>query len=112
MRPSPKISKRSRNTECTRSNGQTPLTITRIVGMVPASRMPCSKGKIMGIINFQGKTIPVLDLRLHISGNGHILSEMICIMAGQISGDGEPLIFAALVDSEAEAFDILYGYTN
>lgn len=93
-------------------SGQRPLKITKIVGMVPASNMPASRERIMGIFNFRGKTVPVLDLRMHLAVHPRVLSEMICILKGQLPGSEGSIMFAALVDSEADAYDLITSFTN
>jgi chemotaxis signal transduction protein len=110
MNASPKIDKKKQPAFLEGSKRH--LKITKIVGMVPASNMACSREKIMGIFNFRGKPIPVLDLRMHLTCNPQLLSEMICIMKGQIPGNEGSIMFAALVDSEADAYELITSFTN
>lgn len=111
MKASPKINQK-KQPGFLEGSSQRHLKITKIVGMVPACNMPCSREKLMGIFNFRGKTIPVLDLRMHLTDNPRLLSEMICIMKGQIPGNDDSILFAALVDSEADAYDLICSFTN
>lgn len=112
MSPLSQVEKKNLHSTATDRIDCDSLKITKIIGMVPTNRMPCSPGKVMGIINFKGKTIPVLDLRMHLFGNFQILPEMICVMAGQKAGAADSLIFAALVDSEADVYELIHGNTN
>jgi chemotaxis signal transduction protein len=102
MNASPKIDKKKQPAFLEGSKRH--LKITKIVGMVPASNMACSREKIMGIFNFRGKPIPVLDLRMHLTCNPQLLSEMI--------GNEGSIMFAALVDSEADAYELITSFTN
>lgn len=88
------------------------LRITAILGMMAATALPLANDTVMGIINFRGRTVPVIDLRVNpISGlNG--FTEQICILSAKSAHQSQPLIFGALVDSEADAYELITGSTH
>lgn len=88
------------------------LRITEILGMMTATALPIANDTVMGIINFQGKTVPVIDLRVHPACGLNGFAEQICILSAESLFQTEPLIFGALVDSEADAYELIVGSTH
>lgn len=88
------------------------LRITEILGMVSASALPIANDTVMGIINFRGKTVPVIDLRVNPICGVNGFAEQICILSAKSVFQPEPLIFGALVDSEADAYELIAGSTH
>ncbi len=88
------------------------LRITEILGIMSASALPIANDTVMGIINFRGRTVPVIDLRLNpiLGLNG--FAEQICILSAESANQSTPLIFGALVDSEADAYELIAGNTH
>ncbi len=88
------------------------LRITEILGMMAATNLPLTNDTVMGIVNFRGRTVPVIDLRVNpVSGlNG--FAEQICILSAKSIHQTQPLIFGALVDSEADAYELIVGNTH
>jgi len=91
---------------------QDSLRITEILGMMAATALPLADDTVMGIINFRGRTVPVIDLRLHTIGGFNGFAEQICILSAESTHQTEPLIFGALVDSEADAYALIVGKTH
>jgi purine-binding chemotaxis protein CheW len=91
---------------------QDSLRITEILGMMAATALPLADDTVMGIINFRGRTVPVIDLRLHTIGGLNGFAEQICILSAESTQQTEPLIFGALVDSEADAYALIVGKTH
>jgi len=90
---------------------QDSLRITEILGMMVATALPLADDTVMGIINFRGRTVPVIDLRLHTIGGLNGFAEQICILSAERAHQ-TPLIFGALVDSEADAWEMIAGKTH
>jgi len=88
------------------------LRITEILGIMSASALPIANDTVMGIINFRGRTVPVIDLRVNpiLGLNG--FAEQICILSAESANPSTPLIFGALVDSEADAYELIAGNTH
>jgi purine-binding chemotaxis protein CheW len=88
------------------------LRITEILGIMTATALPIANDTVMGIINFRGRTVPVIDLRLNpvLGLNG--FAEQICILSAESANQSTPLIFGALVDSEADAYELISGDTH
>jgi chemotaxis signal transduction protein len=87
------------------------LRITEILGMMSATALPIANGTVMGIINFRGRTVPVIDLRMNPIGGLNGFAEQICILSAERAHQ-TPLIFGALVDSEADAYEMIAGKTH
>ena len=89
-----------------------PLKITEILGIMTATALPIANDTVMGIINFRGRTVPVIDLRINpvLGLNG--FAEQICILSAESAHQSTPLIFGALVDSEADAYELIAGNTH
>ena len=88
------------------------ITIKKVVGMVPVAAMLPGPGTIFGLISFRGKTVPVIDLRLHNLAMFPLpADEQICILAAE-TGQHVPILFGALVDSEAAAHELVMGTTH
>ncbi|MFA6283329.1 MAG: chemotaxis protein CheW [Desulfurivibrionaceae bacterium] len=88
------------------------LKITEILGMMSATALPIANDTVMGIINFRGKTVPVIDLRVNPFCGVNGFAEQICILSAKSVFRTEPLIFGALVDSEADAYELIAGSTH
>ncbi len=88
------------------------LRITEILGIVPATALPLSGETVLGVINFRGKTVPVLDLRVNTDPDGVNLLEQICIYSAESDRQNSPLIFGALVDSEDDAYALVSDCTH
>jgi len=88
------------------------LRITELLGIVPTAALPLSKDTVMGVINFRGKTVPVLDLRFHTLKGFGDYSEQICIYSAKADHETDPVIFGALVDSEEDAYELVSGSTH
>lgn len=88
------------------------LRITEILGMMTATALPLADATVMGIINFRGKTVPVIDLRVNPIRGLNGFAEQICILSAESMYQTQPLIFGALVDSEADAYDLIIGNTH
>ncbi len=89
------------------------IRFKEILGIVHASALPMADDHMMGVINFRGKTVPVIDLRVNtIAGLGGY-AEHICILSAEENDQhGNPVIFGALVDSEADAYELISGNTH
>lgn len=87
------------------------LRITEILGMMSATALPIANDTVMGIINFRGRTVPVIDLRVNPIGGLNGFAEQICILSAE-GAHQTPLIFGALVDSEADAWEMIAGKTH
>ncbi|MFA6500048.1 MAG: chemotaxis protein CheW [Desulfurivibrionaceae bacterium] len=88
------------------------LRITAILGMMAATALPLTNDTVMGIINFRGRTVPVIDLRVNPVNGLNGFTEQICILSAESSHQSQPLIFGALVDSEADAYELITGKTH
>ena len=88
------------------------LRITEILGMMAATALPLANDTVMGIVNFRGRTVPVIDLRVNPSRGLNGFAEQICILSAESSHQIQPLIFGALVDSEADAYELIVGNTH
>ncbi len=88
------------------------LRITEILGIMTATALPMANDTVMGIINFRGRTVPVIDLRMNplLGLNG--FAEQICILSAESAHQSTPLIFGALGDSEADAYELIAGNTH
>ncbi|MEW6593606.1 MAG: hypothetical protein AB1413_01920 [Thermodesulfobacteriota bacterium] len=89
------------------------ITITEVVGMLPVAAMLPGAGSICGLIPFRGRTVPVLDLRMAPQALLPLpaMDEQICILAGENS-QRRPVLFGALVDSEAAAYELVFSTTH
>ncbi|MDG4474612.1 chemotaxis protein CheW [Thiovibrio frasassiensis] len=92
--------------------GHDSLRITEILGMMTATALPIADATVMGIINFRGRTVPVIDLRVNPLRGLNGFAEQICILSAESMHQTQPLIFGALVDSEADAYDLIVGSTH
>ena len=88
------------------------LRITEILGMMAATALPLANDTVMGIVNFRGRTVPVIDLRVNPLRGLSGFAEQICILSAESTQQTQPLIFGALVDSEADAYELLAGSTH
>lgn len=88
------------------------LRITEILGMMTATALPLANHTVMGIINFRGRTVPVIDLRVNPINGLHGSAEQICILSAESALQTTPLIFGALVDSEEDAYELISGNTH
>ena len=88
------------------------LRITEILGMMAATALPIADDTVMGSINFRGRTVPVIDLRVNPIHSLNSFSEQICILSAQSANQSRTLIFGALVDSEADAYELIAGNTH
>ena len=88
------------------------LRITEILGMTAATALPLANDTLMGIVNFKGRTLPLIDLRVHPLRGANGFAEQICILSAESAHQGKPLIFGALVDSEADAYELIVGSTH
>jgi len=88
------------------------LRITAILGMMAASALPLTDDTVMGIVNFRGRTVPVIDLRVNPIHRLNGFAEQICILSAESANLTQPLIFGALVDSEADAYELIAGSTH
>lgn len=88
------------------------LRITEILGMMTATALPIANDTVIGIINFRGKTVPVIDLRVNPVCGLNGFAEQICILSAESVFQTQPLIFGALVDSEADAYELIVGSTH
>ncbi|MCX5877011.1 MAG: chemotaxis protein CheW [Deltaproteobacteria bacterium] len=88
------------------------LRITEILGLMSATAIPLANDTVMGIINFRGKTVPVIDLRMNPTLGLHGFAEQICILSAESDDQTQPLIFGALLDSEADAYELIIGKTH
>ena len=88
------------------------LRITEILGMMAATAIPLADDTVMGIVNFRGRTVPVIDLRVNPLRSLNGFAEQICILSAESIFQAQPLIFGALVDSEADAYELLAGSTH
>ncbi|MCX5863490.1 MAG: chemotaxis protein CheW [Deltaproteobacteria bacterium] len=88
------------------------LRITEILGLMSASALPLANDTVMGIINFRGRTVPVIDLRMNPTPGLNGFAEQICILSAESADQIQPLIFGALLDSEADAYELIIGETH
>ena len=88
------------------------LRITEILGMMAATALPLTNDTVMGIVNFRGRTVPVIDLRVNPVRGLNGFAEQICILSAESDFQSRPLIFGALVDSEADAYELIVGNTH
>ena len=88
------------------------LRITEILGMMSVTALPLTNDTVMGIINFQGRTVPVIDLRVNPIHGLNGFAEQICILSAESAHQTQPLIFGALVDSEKDAYEMITGNTH
>lgn len=88
------------------------LRITEILGMIAATALPLADDMVMGSINFRGRTVPVIDLRVNPFHGLNSFAEQICILSAVSGNQSRPLIFGALVDSEADAYELIAGSTH
>lgn len=88
------------------------LRITGILGMMTATAIPLANDTVMGTINFRGRTVPVIDLRVNQIRGLSGFAEQICILTAESADQLRPLIFGALVDSEEDAYELITGKTH
>ncbi|HIJ91363.1 MAG: chemotaxis protein CheW [Desulfobulbaceae bacterium] len=88
------------------------LRITEILGMMAATALPLANDTVLCIINFKGRTVPVIDLRVNPIRGLNGFAEQICILSAESTYQNQPLIFGALVDSEADAYEMIAGSTH
>lgn len=88
------------------------LRITEILGMMATSAFPVDNDTVMGSINFHGRTVPVIDLRVNPIRGLNGFSEQICILSAESTLQSQTLIFGALLDSEADAYELIAGKTH
>lgn len=88
------------------------LRITEILGIMAATALPLANDTVMGIVNFRGRTVPVIDLRVNPTLGLNGFAEQICILSAESADQARPLIFGALVDSEADAYELIAGSTH
>lgn len=88
------------------------LNIKEVLGVIPSTALPMSSSRVMGSIYFQGKIVPVLDLRINKNSGTSEYTDHICILAAESGSQNDQLIFGALVESEADAYALLSGNTH
>ena len=94
----------------TYSNGT--ISIKEVLGVIPSSALPMSSQRVIGSIYFKGKIVPVIDLRINAHSGSSEATDQICILSAESGAHNNPLIFGALVDSEADAYALLSGNTH
>ena len=99
-------------------NKQTPgnaaLQISEIIGIIPAAAMPQHFDVVEGVgaINFQGKIIPIVDLRMNLYIQSDDCAEQICILVMETADTAESFMLAVLVDSELDAYQLVMETTH
>lgn len=88
------------------------LRITEILGMMSTTAFPIDTDTVMGSINFRGRTVPVIDLRVNPIRGLNGFTEQICILSAESTLQSQTLIFGALLDSEADAYELITGKTH
>lgn len=88
------------------------LTIREVAGMLPATALQRSAESLLGIISYRGKKVPVIDLRMNFIMGIPGRDEQICILVAEADNKQEPLLIGALVDSEADAFELVMSSTH
>ena len=112
MQPSAAIKSKSAFTLDQDAYTNDTLNIKEVLGVIPSTALPMSSKRVMGSIYFQGKIIPVLDLRINTSTEFSKFTDQICILAAESSPQNDQLIFGALVDSVADAYALLSDNTH
>ena len=90
------------------------LQISDVIGIIPANSLPHQFEIIdgMGAINFQGKVIPIVDLRMNLSLKPDDCAEQICILVMETTETAESFMLAVLVDSEMDAYQLVMDTTH
>ena len=88
------------------------LVIRDIAGMLPATALQKSAESLLGIISYRGKKVPVIDLRMHFFMGVPSHNEQICILVAEMDNKKAPLLIGALVDSEADAYELIISSTH
>lgn len=88
--------------------GQTyslPVTsVVRIIEMVSITRLPGVPDTIQGIINLQGKTVPVIDLRLRLGLSWQAYGLHTPIILAEMNGDGQ--VLGLIVDTVEDVLNV------
>lgn len=90
------------------------LQINEIIGIIPAATVPqqFEAAEGMGAINFHGKILPIVDLRMNLAFVTDDCDEQICILIIEDNDSAETFMLAALVDSELEAYRLVMETTH
>ncbi len=91
-----------------------PLQISELIGIIPAATLPeqlvATEG--MATINFQGKIMPLVDLRMNLPLQSDSSVEQICILVMEDVKTTESFLLAALVESELDAYQLVMDSTH
>jgi|GEM_PF-2748254 len=88
------------------------ITFKEVVGMLPVAAMQPGTGPILGLISLRGKTVPVIDLRMDTMGRWPLPIEgQLCLLLAE-TRQRATVLCAALVDSEAAAYELLLSTTH
>ena len=82
------------------------LKIKEIIGMLPITSVPQTPEFVKGVINFRGKVIPVMDLRLRFGMPSIDYSERTCIIVVEIDGQAGTILVGIVVDAVSEVLNI------
>ena len=92
-----------------------PLQISELICIIPAAGLPQQlvEAEGMATINFQGKIMPLMDLRMNLSLQGDDSAEqIICILVMQDVKTAKSFLLAALVESELDAYQLVLESTH
>jgi purine-binding chemotaxis protein CheW len=78
------------------------LKVKEIVGMMPITTVPRAPRSVKGVINFRGKVIPAMDLRLKLGMEEIAYTEKTCIIVVEIRAQTGSELIGVAVDSVSE----------
>jgi len=91
-----------------------PLQISELICIIPAAGLPQQLVNTDGMatINFQGKIMPLMDLRMNLSLQSDSNAEQICILVMQDVKTAKSFLLAVLVESELDAYQLVMESTH
>ena len=93
---------------------ENPLQISELIGIIPAAGMllQFEAAEGVGAINFLGKILPLVDLRMKMPLKYHECADHICILVMEDAVKKQSFLLAALVESELDAYQLVMESTH
>ena len=81
------------------------LKVREIMGLQEITAVPQTPAHIKGVINFRGKVLPVIDLRLKFGLPAAEYSQRTCIIVTQVEGEPGLVLIGIIVDGVSDVIN-------
>jgi len=83
------------------------LQVREVMDYTSVTKVPCSPGYMLGVINLRGSVVPVVDLKNKFAMPGKEINRDSCIVVLEIMLDDQQLLIGALADGVREVLDLV-----